>query len=340
VRTGLDSTTELLALRGVVTFGLATASYFLVEMPVRHHTWKMPRVRILAPVATALLAVMVFAVTVSGSSAVAHPFRSLERAVANSKHPPPDARLSRSTATPVTAPVARPDLPVMLGGRPGRIYLGGDSVAVSLGDELAAVATGQAAVWNQGRLGCGLAPADLTVGSIPGSNAADCTVARAAWINNSTTWDADVVVLLGEVWDTYDREGPAGTLSFGTPQYDAWYLGQLQWLVDQFAAHHIPVALLTAPCVDGSEFTLGGYNAVWHAFDPQRIPHLNALLSEVARRNPVEVTLLDLNGLVCPAGVPVQTVDGENVRVDGIHFSAAGSQWVSRWLLAQLVTSG
>jgi lysophospholipase L1-like esterase len=38
--------------------------------------------------------------------------------------------------------------------------------------------------------------------------------------------------------------------------------------------------------------------------------------------------------------VPVQTVDGENVRVDGIHFSAAGSQWVSRWLLAQLVTSG
>jgi peptidoglycan/LPS O-acetylase OafA/YrhL len=343
-RTGVADPTVLLAIRFAVTFAIATASYYLVEMPIRQQRFRLPSLRFVVPAFTAAVAIVIVVVSTRATTSTASAFSHLEQVVAQSKHPPRDPfhgvpvtqpKLVAGTAPTTTTP---PPLPVATPGRPPHVFLTGDSVAVSLGVGLANVAGQDAAVWNHGAFGCGLVTAPYAVDDDPGVTE-HCTQARDTWIADARDWHADVVVLESEVWDTFDRETPTGVLPFGTPDFDAWYVGQVQWLAQQFAANGAKVVLLNAPCVDTSGYSLGGEGGLWSSFDPSRVPHLNELFARVAQTDPANITMFDVNRLVCPGGVPVQQVTGQDVRLDGVHFSTPGSEWIAHWLLPKIVVT-
>jgi peptidoglycan/LPS O-acetylase OafA/YrhL len=343
-RTGVSDPTLLLAIRFAVTFAIATASYYLVEMPIRQQRFRMPSMRFLAPALTAAVAIVIVVVSTRATTSTASAFSHLEQVAANSNHPPrdpfhgtPPPKLQVTATQPDTTTTV-PPLPLATPGRPPHIFLTGDSVAVSLGVGLANVAGQSAAVWNHGAFGCGLVTAPFAANDDPGVTE-HCTQAVATWVNDARDWHADVVVLESGVWDTFDREFPGGVIPFGTPDYDTWYVSQVQALAKQFVANGAKVVLLNAPCVDTSGYSLGSQGGLWSSFDPSRVPHLNDLFAQAARSDPTDITFFDLNQMVCPGGVPVQQVEGQDVRLDGVHFSTPGSEWVSRWLLPKLVVT-
>jgi hypothetical protein len=58
------------------------------------------------------------------------------------------------------------------------------------------------------------------------------------------------------------------------------------------------------------------------------------LQHDVAGRHPDNVQILDLAGLICPAGQFARTIQGIQVRNrDGVHFTTAGARFVGRSLL-------
>ena len=67
-----------------------------------------------------------------------------------------------------------------------------------------------------------------------------------------------------------------------------------------------------------------------------RVDCINASLRNVARSNP-GVRMLDLAGRLCPRGVCLQEMPGqEAIRPDGVHFSLAGAHTLSQWVFEQI----
>jgi lysophospholipase L1-like esterase len=64
----------------------------------------------------------------------------------------------------------------------------------------------------------------------------------------------------------------------------------------------------------------------------------NSLLrTEAARR---DLTVLDLNKVVCPDGKFTWRVDGTRIRSDGLHYTPAGVQrLIAPWLLPKLAAT-
>ena len=52
--------------------------------------------------------------------------------------------------------------------------------------------------------------------------------------------------------------------------------------------------------------------------------------------HPTDVSLIDLNAHVCPAGHFEAKIDGVVARSDGVHFTVKGSRILMRWLVPQL----
>ena len=76
--------------------------------------------------------------------------------------------------------------------------------------------------------------------------------------------------------------------------------------------------LLTAPYTRRAERPDGG---LYDEDLPERVDAWNRLLREVAARHPTNVTVLDLNRVVCPDGEFTWSIDGLRVRTDGLHFT-------------------
>jgi len=69
---------------------------------------------------------------------------------------------------------------------------------------------------------------------------------------------------------------------------------------------------------------------------------LNERLAAFVRRHEAGSDLVDLANTLCPKGPPCPAeVDGlEPRRLDGAHFDAAGSVWLARRMLPQILAAG
>jgi hypothetical protein len=63
----------------------------------------------------------------------------------------------------------------------------------------------------------------------------------------------------------------------------------------------------------------------------------NNLLRQEQAKNPSRIWLIDLNKKVCPDGKFTWSINGMQVRSDGLHFTPAAVQdLIAPWLLPQL----
>jgi len=51
----------------------------------------------------------------------------------------------------------------------------------------------------------------------------------------------------------------------------------------------------------------------------------------------VNATVVDLGEYVCPGGDCQESIDGAELRPDGLHFEGEGAVIVSRWLTRRLL---
>jgi hypothetical protein len=306
------SGTGLLILRLAVSGAFAVASYFLVELPVRRRAWPVlaRRATIVVPAVAVALAALFFLVPVVRSA-------------------PSDV----AVATPATTTTV-PGTPVPV---PASVLVVGDSVAKTLGDgfDRGSHAAG-VSLFNRGQLACGLAQrATIEHGGRTAPTEPTCDDWPQQWRGYIAETAPVVSVVVFDVFVVQDLDVNGTSLPFGTKESDRYLLDQLDKGVDILRSANGKVVLLTAPY--NHRPSVVGQPSIWDEDDPARIDHWNSLLRRyVKQRGDAGVTLVDLNAHVSPAGEYTNTLDGVELRYDGVHFKPDAAEAIFGWLLPQL----
>ncbi|HEY2671899.1 MAG TPA: acyltransferase family protein [Rugosimonospora sp.] len=322
-RTGLSGLPLLFLRLGLVLI-IPIISFFVVEEPIRHGRG-LRRVPRLAPVTTALLAVVATGVVVVVATI------------------PTPARRAAFTAPPnpvySQGSTGRPHLPPPMqraGRRPGaqpRIDFFGDSVSWTIGtylpDQPGATVTTRAIQ------GCGITLQSdiLELGTLH-TLYSYCPGWPGRWQSGVNADDPDVSVILLNRWELMDAKLNGKYTHVGNPDFDAYLTGQLDQAVGIAGSHGARVVLLTAAYTHRAERPDGGLYA---EDQPSRVDAWNALVRAEAAKHPDTTMVLDLNKVVCPDGRYTESINGLQVRSDGLHFTPEGvQQLIAPWLMPQL----
>ena len=308
-RTGLTGT-ALFIVRLVAVVAAASASFYLVERPVR--TGGLRRVapgRHVSPLRPAVMSVsgMVVTlgvVTVTGSGLVS------------------EATPNASASPAMLTAMAHPGL---------RLLVTGDSTALTLGlalEATAAVRPTAMVVANDATLGCGVAMSSQVREHGQTTNApAPCNTSTT----RSRQWPAelrtavrvfrpDVVLLAAGRTEVLDRRSSPGEPWENIIQSaDARYvLRRLDAAIGIADNEGASVLVSTAPCFSSGEQPSG---APWPEDDPERLSAYNRLARAAVAASAGHAALLDLGAMVCPSGTYHQSIGGITVRApDGVHY--------------------
>ena len=294
-RTGLAGP-SLLLLRTVVTLGLASASFYLVERPVIEGTfWRS--IRAVVPAAAlvgAASAVILVGTVVPATAAV---------------------RVHRYRAAPATT-------------TPPAVVVLGDSTAVALGYALGATAPPGAKVVNAGLFGCGLAigaaisndPPAPGLSMAPACNSATPVTGQWPALDARAVADTssgDVVLFVGGYWETQDLSIGGHWTSIEEASFRRYELSQMRTAVRIGTAHGAHFDFATMAAMEGGTTSTG---APVHPDSSRRRLLYNGLIRQVAAEFPGQVSVIDLGGILAPHGEYTAEVDGVQVRAaDGIH---------------------
>ena len=321
----------LLTVRLGGTLLLATASFYLVEQPIRGGALG----RLLpsrGPAVAALGAVgLVALATDLATTSPPVPAPAAAPAIVTTGAPPPPLRTGSSSG-PDAVPMDRRGRPASAGPDPRVTFLG-DSVSWVIGDYLPP----HPGMWISDRAiqGCGIAtlPDILELGS-PHTNYPGCTAWPQRWRNAIVTDDPDVAVIELNRWELMDRRFQGRYQHVGDPAYDTYLNGRLDQAISIAELRGAHVVLLTAAYTHRAEQPDG---SLYPEDQPQRVDAWNALLRAEAVRHPSTVTVLNLTAVVCPNGTFTWDVHGLRIRSDGLHYTPAGVQRViAPWLLPRL----
>lgn len=244
---------------------------------------------------------------------------------------------SNPTSNPTsTVPLAATSTTVRM---PTRVLVVGDSLAVLLAFALARedAATGWE-VRNAAVLGCGILPGEAVRYGRRVPAPPQCGDVAASWQRGLDEMDPDLVVVLDGFWDAYDWIVDGETLEFGTPAWDAFAKERFGAAMDTLSSRGARVLWLLAPYFrpDALEPQIEGYyeaNGEYRsALDDARIRHLNDLFRQTASERGCSVTIVDSRPCICPGDEYTDTIDGFEVRGDGVHFTDAGADRLAAYV--------
>ncbi|MEZ5141232.1 MAG: acyltransferase [Acidimicrobiales bacterium] len=343
-RVGLDGW-PLLAVQVAVSLAIAVVSYYALELPIRRDglaAWRRP---VLQPVAAVLAVVAVLVATAgavdrtdltTASAMNAEP--ALAPVEAFTPAPGDDASSTTSLA-PGTDPRAGADTPLTRpAGRPARVMVVGDSVALRLGESM-----------EQQRSDLGLVVANR---ALPACSIGDgphryryegykvdqeqpiCREAFDIWAKDVPVFRPDVAVLVYGGPPQGDREVDGAFYDLCDPVHLDWYRRQVDRSIDILSSTGAVVELATT-----------GYSRFpWMPRDyDRRTDCINEVYRQAAEARPAsQVRVLPLGEWTCPPATKpecVSEVDGVNLREDGVHYEHAGADLASRWIVGQVYGS-
>ena len=309
-RAGLDRT-ALLVTRMFASAALAAASYFFVEVPIRHGRWPtISRRALLAVPALAAVLVIVFVLV-------------------------PVVRGDGQSEVAVAGPTATTAAP---GTVPASVLLVGDSAAKTLGDGFDRAANDLGVkMFNRAQLGCGLAQrATLEHGGVSAPTEPTCDDWPQKWRGYVEETSPAAAVVLFDVFVLQDLEVDGKDLPFNTKASDRYLLKQLEKGVEILRSAVPEVVLLTAPYNQRPQ--TAGQPSRWDEDNPARVNHWNDLLRQFAASR-ADIVVIDLNKFLSPDGKYTNTKDGVELRYDGVHFNPDAGVLVFQWLLPQLLSA-
>jgi peptidoglycan/LPS O-acetylase OafA/YrhL len=310
---------RLFAVRCIATIGVATASWWLIEQPVRR--WRPVHVRLL-PLAAATVATAV-AVTV-----VVVPVGDSQSAAIASSLPPgisPAAAVSPAAPPETVRPAGAPQHD---GPRLHTVSVFGDSVAWTLMRYLPP--TRGTTFIDHTTIGCGIVRGGpyryqgQTLDQKP-----ECDTWPDRWAQRIIHDRPDVVLLIIGRWETIDRVNEGNWTHIGDPGFDQYLTGELQRAFEILGETGARVVVTTEPYNRRGEKPDG---TLYPEDKPDRVNHWNALLRGVVGDRP-DVDVLDLNKKLCPWGSYTTRVDGVQMRSDGVHPTPEAVKWLTPWLL-------
>ena len=331
-RTGLDGA-SLTGVRVGLTFALATASFYLVEQPIRRGVLRGRWALAVSPSAFVATGVVVLVAT-AGAAPLPKYLQGgpgsltsrAERLPAPQEQPAPPPQAA--VAAPAGAPAAPP---------PRKILLVGDSLAESLFDGLQQAAVEQGAQLYSGAVaGCGIIggqPLDVT--GAPYSWSATCEreipkyqKARLAQIR------PDVVIWLS-LWDRYDRIVDGQHVGSTTMSGRFVYAQLIDEAATRLTSTGARLVMMTVAPSAPSDL----------APDPPQdlsFERMNSQLRDYARSHADNTSVVDLAAMLCPTGRQPCPEEISGVRPrhrDGNHFEPDTAGWVARQLMPQIMAA-
>ena len=312
-RTGASGL-PLFVVRCIATLGVATASWWVIEHPIRR--WRPVRVPMLRlAVATVATAIAVTLLVVP----VGDPQGTLPSGVST-------AALTAS-APPVET--LRPlSVPQQNGPRMHTVSVFGDSVAWTMMRYLPPT-PGIKFVDNT-TIGCGIVRGGpyryqgRTLDQKP-----ECDAWPDRWAQRIGYDRPDVVLLIIGRWETIDRVNEGHWTHIGDPAFDQYLTGELRRGLDILASTGARLVVTTEPYNRRGEEPDG---SLYPEDDPDRVDEWNALLRRVIGNRP-NVEVLDLNKKLCPGGYYTAKVNGVQMRADGVHPTPQAVKWLTPWLV-------
>jgi peptidoglycan/LPS O-acetylase OafA/YrhL len=342
-RVGIDGV-GLDLLRVGATVAIATASFYLIELPIRRGRIGR-RLRVaLAPVGAAGVAVVVLASTAgatptpsyllnSGSAGLKQALARVEAPVHGTTTTTPATTTVPTTTPPSTAAGAPPPPPATVLTAPAHSLLAvGDSLFGSLQPALAPVARARGITLNSIVVpGCGVFRGEpLAEDDTHLSWAAGCgTLVPRLQLQAVQRYRPDVVMWLSS-WETADRIVDGQQFTMDTPDGIAKTNALIDETVGRLTSTGARVAFFTiAPTL-----TTLAYGAPT-AEATKRVLLLDQLLENYAAAHPATTFIVPLGEQYCPGmnNCP-ETVSGISPRGnDGRHFSPQGAAWLAPWVL-------
>jgi hypothetical protein len=313
--TGLEGTPLLLA-RLAIIFAAASASYYLVELPVRNGALRGWRSWVVVPTGAGALVAGAILVTADARPVVASD--AVARAASS------EVRQANREATNKLAQAE-----AVAAARPTSVLMVGDSVALTLGLGLQeAGLDDKVFTVNRSQTGCGITHQGevLVEGRVQTINGYCDQVPH--WAAAVQELKPDLSLMLIGAWDAYDRRIDGQWIGFGAPEWDALMLQELQAAVDALSSAGGKVVFATVPHFE-NRYVVNRPPEFKSAFDPWRVDHLNALLRQVAQANADRVGVVDLAAYLAPP-------ERRSLLEDGVHFGPESRKIVGDWLAPQL----
>jgi peptidoglycan/LPS O-acetylase OafA/YrhL len=313
-RTGADGWL-LLGLRLAATAVLATASYVLIERPVRQGSLRRRLLPLTRRGVIATSTTLVVAAVLAGTAGAQAPAQ-VER--------------SGTYETRIRTP------------HPGQlsVLLAGDSPGRFLGWYLPADEHPDIALSTTTVIGCGLPPQIIVVKDVVTPPQPQCDEWPSEFARAAGAVRPDVVVLSTGAWEVFDHKIDGKVLRVGTLAYADQLVKQYDRAIAALAGTRTKVALLNVPCFKQAAWVVAGVDLAPDHNDPRRQEWVNTVIDRVAARHPGQVSVLDLRSYLCPAGRYADDIGGVKVRPDGVHVGGPGGRLVWSWLAPQLQRIG
>ncbi|MDQ1248214.1 MAG: hypothetical protein QG597_2586 [Actinomycetota bacterium] len=291
----------------VLTFAVAVPSYLLIERPIRQRRWNWEFGR------TGWVAAVTAPLAVAGALFLLTPDRTQV------------AVLSGSLDVPAAQPYAADD------PRP-KVFLVGDSRALYLRSHYPEVPDPDFQLSSQAILGCTLVAGDLQAGSDVSPETGPCDRWRQQWRSDVAALRPDLGLFsIPAQWHSDIRLPDGRVLIWGSPEYEAWLLTQLDETVNALAAGSGRVGIIDDTCnsVYGDSVVARNLN------NPDRTQRLNELLREYIAEHP-DVAYLDLSSWDCGNTVEETAANARDRKIDGLHYGPAGAVQAWEWLSPQI----
>ena len=323
--------TALNLLRLGVTFGAAVASYYLVELPIRHRAWNLRASAAAFVPAVAVMSAIITASAVGASSPPGFIWGYGDPLLCGTPRTSETTEATRASARFGPAPV-----PAAARGQ--RVLIVGDSTACSLWPGLEAAGNAAGITTDQGSVfGCGVASGEITTtrneSITPHSSRCPHLVdsdEAAALARTRPT-----VVIWMSIWEKSDLVVDGHTVVAGTAAGEKEIMARMDAALARLTAGGARVVLVTeaAPAPNPAQDTA----TTSLSADTDGYARLNALLERFRARHPDQVSIVDLAAKVCASGPPCPAqVDGMHARPDGHHFTPTAATWAARWMLTQI----
>jgi SGNH domain (fused to AT3 domains)/Acyltransferase family len=315
-RTGLDGPT-LALLRVGLTFAFATASFYLVEQPIRRGALRGRWALAVSPSAFVATGVIVLVATAGAAPPPAYlqsapdalTSRAEQLPVPEAQPVPPQAAFAAPAGAAAGAPAVPP---------PRRMMLVGDSLAESLLDGLRdAAAEHGAQLYPASVPGCGILggqPVDLT--GAPYKWSATCEGAIPKYQSQRLAQIRPDVVIWLSGWDRDDRLVGGQRVSTTTMSGRVVFSQLIDEAATRLTSTGARLVMMTVAPAAPSD---------WYPDPPKdrTFEHMNRLLREYARTHTDRVSIVDLAGMLCPTGSQPCPEEISGVRPrhrDGNHF--------------------
>jgi peptidoglycan/LPS O-acetylase OafA/YrhL len=326
-RTGWHGVT-LNAVRLLATLTLATASYVLIERPIRTARWPRPGLaRVVAPAAFAAAALLIVVIVPTARPVIDFAAAQADLQPIAAAQPPRE--LSPATAAPL----------IDLSAGAPRVAFFGDSTALMTAVGLAdwATTTGRLQlILGRTPLGCSISRGgEVRFQGGEGPTKAECDEWPQSWESMLTASPVDIAIVQEGPWEVADRRLPGDTTwrGLGDPVLDSYVHDELLAAIDLLERHVKVIVWLTSPKIETDRAFPNPPPTPWPENDPSRMERYNQIVRDVAAERP-RVRIVELGAHL--ASLPGGELDN-GLRPDGIHFGNDTTKVIAPWIGEQVL---